>query len=37
MCKRRILQLHPSQRAERGVGEGTGVGDEEMAEGEREG
>ena len=33
----RVLQLHTSEGAERGVGSGVGVGDEEVVEGEGEG
>lgn len=37
MCERWLLQLHSSERAESGAGEGVGVEHEEVAEAERSG
>lgn len=34
MRERGVLQFHSSEGAESGVGEGVGVGDEEVVEGE---
>lgn len=37
MREGRVLQFHTSERTESGAGQGTGVGHEEVVEGERKG